>query len=131
MDLWAWNTVGKSLFDPVMPHLVFGRGKYDHWLTHETISAGRRQVIDVSETCLTVHAWVLLYSSMGTTLFTENWAQGTSQRHYFSPTESIISLNCSLTFILAYMSDIFRTRRGMLCMQHGSWRIAPRVMVYV
>lgn len=55
MDVWAWNTNGPRLFDPVMPHFVFGRGKYDNWLTHETITAGRRQVIDVSEVCLTVH----------------------------------------------------------------------------
>lgn len=55
MDVWAWNTDGPRLFDPVMPHFIFGRGKYDNWLTHETISAGRRQVVDVSETCLTVH----------------------------------------------------------------------------
>lgn len=55
MDVWAWNANGPRLFDPVMPHFIFGRGKYDNWLTHETISAGRRQVIDVSETCLTVH----------------------------------------------------------------------------
>lgn len=55
MDIWAWNANGPRLFDPVMPHFVFGRGKYDNWLTHETIAAGRRQVIDASETCLTVH----------------------------------------------------------------------------
>ena len=55
MDVWAWNTDGPRLFDPVMPHFIFGRGKYDNWLTHETIAAGRRQVVDVSETCLTVH----------------------------------------------------------------------------
>uniref|UniRef100_A0A7S3ELP6 Nucleotide-diphospho-sugar transferase domain-containing protein n=3 Tax=Rhodosorus marinus TaxID=101924 RepID=A0A7S3ELP6_9RHOD len=55
MDIWAWNTDGPRLFDPIMPHFVFGRGKYDNWLTHETIAAGHRQVVDVSETCLTVH----------------------------------------------------------------------------
>lgn len=55
MDVWAWNSNGPRLFDPVMPHFIFGRGKYDNWLTHETISAGRRQVVDASETCLTVH----------------------------------------------------------------------------
>lgn len=55
MDIWAWNSDGPRLFDPVMPHFIFGRGKYDNWLTHETITAGRRQVIDASETCLTVH----------------------------------------------------------------------------
>lgn len=55
MDVWAWNTAGPRLFDPVMPHFIFGRGKYDNWLTHETIAAGRRQVVDASETCLTVH----------------------------------------------------------------------------
>jgi len=55
MDLWAWNTNGPRLFDPVMPHFVFGRGKYDNWLTHETIAAGRREVIDGSEACVMVH----------------------------------------------------------------------------
>ncbi|KAK1858056.1 hypothetical protein I4F81_000670 [Pyropia yezoensis] len=55
MDVWAWNTGGPRLFDSAMPHFIFGRGKYDNWLTHETIAAGRRQVVDVSETCLTVH----------------------------------------------------------------------------
>jgi beta-arabinofuranosyltransferase len=55
MDVWAWNSDGPRLFDPIMPHFIFGRGKYDNWLTHETIAAGRRQVIDASETCLTVH----------------------------------------------------------------------------
>lgn len=55
MDVWAWNTDGPRLFDPVMPHFIFGRGKYDNWLTHETIAAGRRQVVDASETSLTVH----------------------------------------------------------------------------
>lgn len=55
MDVWAWNTDGPRLFDPEMPHFIFGRGKYDNWMTHETIAAGRRQVVDVSETCLTVH----------------------------------------------------------------------------
>lgn len=55
MDLWAWNTNGPRLFDPVMPHFVFGRGKYDNWLTHETIVAGRREVVDGSETSVLVH----------------------------------------------------------------------------
>lgn len=55
MDFWAWNAAGPRLFDPIMPHFIFGRGKYDNWLTHETIAAGRRQVIDASETSLTVH----------------------------------------------------------------------------
>lgn len=55
MDVWAWNSDGPRLFDPIMPHFIFGRGKYDNWLTHETIAAGRRQVVDASETCLTVH----------------------------------------------------------------------------
>jgi Nucleotide-diphospho-sugar transferase len=55
MDFWAWNTSGPRLYDSVMPHFIFGRGKYDLWLTHEVISAGRRQVIDVSEACISVH----------------------------------------------------------------------------
>lgn len=55
MDLWAWNSHGSRLFNPVMPHFIFGRGKYDNWLTHETISAGRRAVIDASEAVLSIH----------------------------------------------------------------------------
>lgn len=55
MDLWAWNPLGPRLFDPVMPHFIFGRGKYDNWLTHETIAAGRRAVIDASEAVLSIH----------------------------------------------------------------------------
>lgn len=38
-----------------MPHFTFGRGKYGNWLTYETTGAGRRQVVDASETCPTVH----------------------------------------------------------------------------
>jgi beta-arabinofuranosyltransferase len=38
-----------------MPHFIFGRGKYDNWITHEVITAGHRQVVDASETCLLVH----------------------------------------------------------------------------
>jgi beta-arabinofuranosyltransferase len=57
IDVWAWNTRTRdgALFDGVMPHFVFGRGKYDNWLTHEVIAAGRRAVIDVSHACTLVH----------------------------------------------------------------------------
>lgn len=55
MDLWAWNPQGSRLFDPEMPHFIFGRGKYDNWLTHETIAARRRTVIDASEAMLSIH----------------------------------------------------------------------------
>lgn len=55
MDLWAWNPSGPMLFDGVMPSFAFGRGKYDNWLTHETIAAGRRAVIDASEAMLSIH----------------------------------------------------------------------------
>jgi Nucleotide-diphospho-sugar transferase len=55
MDFWAWNTNGPRLFDSAMPHFIAGRGKYDLWFTHETIAAGRRQVVDVTEACLSVH----------------------------------------------------------------------------
>jgi hypothetical protein len=56
IDVWAWNTrAGVALFDGTMPHFVFGRGKYDNWLTHEVIDAGHRSVIDVSEACTFVH----------------------------------------------------------------------------
>lgn len=55
MDLWAWNPDGPRLYDGQMPHFIFGRGKYDNWLTHETIVAGRRHVIDASEAVMSVH----------------------------------------------------------------------------
>lgn len=55
MDLWAWNPSGPRLFDGQMPHFIFGRGKYDNWLTHETIVAGRRHVIDASEAVMSIH----------------------------------------------------------------------------
>lgn len=55
MDLWAWNPKGPRLFDGEMPHFIFGRGKYDNWLTHETIAAGRRHVIDASEAIMSIH----------------------------------------------------------------------------
>lgn len=55
MDLWAWNPNGPRLFDGEMPHFIFGRGKYDNWLTHETIQAGRRHVIDASEAVMSIH----------------------------------------------------------------------------
>ncbi|CAN8062254.1 unnamed protein product [Agarophyton chilense] len=55
MDLWAWNPDGPPLFDVQMPPFIFGRGKYDNWLTHETIATGRRHVIDASESVMSVH----------------------------------------------------------------------------
>lgn len=56
IDVWAWNTrAGAALFDGLIPHFVFGRGKYDNWFTHEVIKAGYRKVIDVSEACTLVH----------------------------------------------------------------------------
>uniref|UniRef100_A0A7S1T5L1 Nucleotide-diphospho-sugar transferase domain-containing protein n=1 Tax=Compsopogon caeruleus TaxID=31354 RepID=A0A7S1T5L1_9RHOD len=79
MDVWAWNTDGPRLFDPVMPHFVFGRGKYDNWLTHETIAAGRREVVDVSETCLTVHVkhdYHLVEGGAKRRLLGQFWSEG-------------------------------------------------------
>lgn len=55
MDLWAWNANGPKLFGPEMPHFIFGRGKYDNWMTHEAIAHGSREVIDATETALLVH----------------------------------------------------------------------------
>lgn len=56
IDVWAWNTnAGARLYDGTMPNFVFGRGKYDNWLTHEVIAAGHRKIIDASEACTFVH----------------------------------------------------------------------------
>lgn len=55
MDVWAWNTNGPRLFDPIMPHFAYGRGKYDNWFTHETIVARRRHVVDATDVVLAAH----------------------------------------------------------------------------
>jgi len=55
IDVWAWNTNGSPLFDGSMPHFIYGRGKYDNWLTHEAIAAGHRAVVDISEAATLVH----------------------------------------------------------------------------
>lgn len=81
MDLWAWNPDGPKLFNGEMPHFIFGRGKYDNWLTHETIVAGRRHVIDASEAVMSIHIrhdYNLVSQSRRSLLSTEDrfWSQG-------------------------------------------------------
>lgn len=55
IDLWAWDVAAGPLLDAPIPPFVYGRGKYDNWLTHEVIRAGKRVVVDVSEACTLVH----------------------------------------------------------------------------
>lgn len=55
IDLWAWDAATGPLLDAPIPPFVYGRGKYDNWLTHEVIHAGKRVVVDVSEACTLVH----------------------------------------------------------------------------
>ncbi|KAJ8901727.1 hypothetical protein NDN08_003933 [Rhodosorus marinus] len=55
ISVFAWNTGGPRLFDGRMPHFVFREGLHDNWFLHETIAAGRREVIDASESSLSVH----------------------------------------------------------------------------
>lgn len=82
MDLWAWNPNGPRLFNGQMPHFIFGRGKYDNWLTHETIVAGRRHVIDASEAVMSIHirhGYNLVSQSRRSPLSKEEgrfWSQG-------------------------------------------------------
>lgn len=55
IDLWAWDTTAGPLLHAPVPPFVYGRGKYDNWLTHEVIRANRRAVVDISEACTLVH----------------------------------------------------------------------------
>eukprot|EP00958_Prasinococcus_capsulatus_P016493 scaffold1827_cov421-Prasinococcus_capsulatus_cf.AAC.7 len=57
---WACNSSREGfrpepLFQGLMPHFINGRGKYDNWLVHEAISAGKRTVIDASTAIITIH----------------------------------------------------------------------------
>lgn len=55
IDLWAWDGEAGALLDGQVPSFVYGRGKYDNWLTHEIIRQNRRAVVDISEACTLVH----------------------------------------------------------------------------
>lgn len=55
IDLWAWDSAAGPLVEATIPPFVYGRGKYDNWLTHEVIRANKRAVVDVSEACTLVH----------------------------------------------------------------------------
>lgn len=55
IDLWAWDGEADDLVEGVVPPFVYGRGKYDNWLTHEVIASNRRAVVDLSEACTLVH----------------------------------------------------------------------------
>ncbi|KAK4538776.1 hypothetical protein CDCA_CDCA20G4801 [Cyanidium caldarium] len=60
IDWFAWRYgqhARQYLFNTTMPPFVFGRGKYDNWLLHEVLAAGRlRGVIDLSEAVAAMHA---------------------------------------------------------------------------
>eukprot|EP00475_Leptophrys_vorax_P015054 TRINITY_DN21388_c0_g1_i1.p1 TRINITY_DN21388_c0_g1~~TRINITY_DN21388_c0_g1_i1.p1 ORF type:complete len:593 (+),score=11.70 TRINITY_DN21388_c0_g1_i1:169-1779(+) len=55
VDFWVWNNSPLPLFSGIMPPFMFGRGKYDNWLTHEMIASGVRQVVDASEAVTAIH----------------------------------------------------------------------------
>ncbi|CDF40397.1 glycosyltransferase-like protein similarity to GT77 enzymes [Chondrus crispus] len=55
IDLWAWDTAAGPLYHGLVPPFVYGRGKYDNWLTHHVIRANKRATVDVSEACTLVH----------------------------------------------------------------------------
>lgn len=56
VTVWAWNTNGPRLFDDTvkMPPFTHAAGLHDDWLTQQAVSAGRRTVIDATETSLVV-----------------------------------------------------------------------------
>ncbi|CAI6008300.1 unnamed protein product [Closterium sp. NIES-65] len=55
VDFWAWNNSPLPLFTGIMPPFMFGRGKYDNWLTHEMVASGVRQVVDASDAVTAIH----------------------------------------------------------------------------
>jgi hypothetical protein len=57
VDLWAFDVGADKLplTQTPIPPFVYGRGKYDNWLTHEMIAGGYRNVVDVSEAITTFH----------------------------------------------------------------------------
>ncbi|KAI0566810.1 glycosyltransferase-like protein [Gracilaria domingensis] len=55
VDLWVWDTSSGPLLQGPIPRFIFGRGRYDNWLTHETIAQKRRSVVDLSEAVTLVH----------------------------------------------------------------------------
>jgi hypothetical protein len=55
IDFWAFNTGNRSLTNTHIPPFVYGRGKYDNWLTNQIIHDGIRDVIDMSEAVTTFH----------------------------------------------------------------------------
>lgn len=76
VDVWAWNTDGPPLISPGLkiPPFVFGRGRYDNWITHEAIAASSitdRHVVDISESACLLHVrhdYHLVERSSGQTL---------------------------------------------------------------
>ncbi|CAI5531432.1 unnamed protein product [Closterium sp. Naga37s-1] len=55
VDFWSWNNSPLPLFAGIMPPFMFGRGKYDNWLTHEMVASGVRQVVDASDAVTAIH----------------------------------------------------------------------------
>lgn len=51
VDFWAWPTNHPP---PQTPHFLFGRGRYDNWLTHEAIATGR-PVVDITDAVTLAH----------------------------------------------------------------------------
>lgn len=55
VDVWAWRTGKAPLAHAYVPSFVFGRGRYDNWLTHQAIAEGSHSVIDISQSITAVH----------------------------------------------------------------------------
>ncbi|CAN8075050.1 unnamed protein product [Agarophyton chilense] len=55
IDLWVWDTSPGPLLKATVPKFIFGRGRYDNWLTHQSIIEGWRSVVDLSEAVTLVH----------------------------------------------------------------------------
>lgn len=92
MDVWAWNrnnamhsTSPSSSSFGYIPPFVFGRGRYDNWLTHETETGGERAVVDASETSLLVHVRHDYHLVSGGDVFERNvdddwWSEGSTSK---------------------------------------------------
>lgn len=123
MDLWAWNPNGPRLFDQEMPHFIFGRGKYDNWLTHETIAAGRRDVIDASEAVMSIHIRHG-YSLVSQNEDEEAVLSGTVRRKLLSTEKMFWSENKKSKFEL-FVNIFLSLSVGSYKNQYGSILFAP------
>eukprot|EP00475_Leptophrys_vorax_P030472 TRINITY_DN4569_c0_g1_i1.p1 TRINITY_DN4569_c0_g1~~TRINITY_DN4569_c0_g1_i1.p1 ORF type:complete len:799 (-),score=165.49 TRINITY_DN4569_c0_g1_i1:33-2150(-) len=115
MDMWAFNVGSTPLTTIPIPPFVYGRGKYDNWLTHQTIEAGLRQVIDVSEALTTVHL-NHNYNHVQTTL-----VDADQKLNYWSQSKKS-SWELFLNIHLSLKHGSYQNQMGQII--HAPWRLS-------